>query len=84
MLSCNSKDPGKQGLDTSLTLTSTTICQFDRVRQVGCSVVALISVPGAVVPDKLGVNVDSRNIVNDAADLELCIFEQMSQQRRLA
>lgn len=65
-------------------LTSTAICQLDGVGQVRRRVVALISVPCAVVPDELGIDVYSRNIVDDAADLELRVFQQMSQQCRFA
>ena len=66
------------------TLTSTAICQLNGVGQVRRSVVALFSVPCAVVPDKLGIDVHGRNIVDDAADLELGVFQEMSQQCRFA
>ena len=75
---------GQAKAGSHLVLTSTAICQLNGVGQVGRSVVALISVPCAVVPDELGIDVYSRNIVDDAADLELRVFQQMSQQCRFA
>ncbi len=71
---------GQAKAGSRLVLTSTAICQLNGVGQVRCSVVALISVPCAVVPDELGIDVYCRNIVDDAADLELRVFQQMSQQ----
>ena len=75
---------GEAKAGSRLVLTSTAICQLDGVGQVRRRVVALISVPCAVVPDELGIDVYSGNIVDNAADFELRVFQQMSQQCRFA
>lgn len=50
-------------------LTSTAIGEFNGVSKIGSAVVALISVSGLVVSYEFRVYVDSRDVINDAADL---------------
>ena len=65
-------------------LTGTSVGELDSVCKIRSRVIALVSVSSPIVPDEFGVDVDSRDIIDDATNLQFRVLQQVSEQRCLA